>query len=298
MEVPEVLFLPIYPPGSAGTDHRCHLSITHLQALEPATVHDKIVNMAGHSKWAQIKRSKAVKDAKKGASFAQCSREIIMAAKLGGGDPEGNFRLRTAISRAKATGMPSDNIKRAIEKGMGASAADNLEDLSYEGYGPGGVAILIETVTDNRNRTAGDIRSYFNKYQGNLGSDGCVSWIFEEKGLIKISQTANLTEETVFEKALEAGADDFQRNEDDETFELYTAPLSLNAVCQALSETGISIESAEVTRIPQSTAKVDSEAIAKPLLKLLEAIEAQDDVQHVYANFEMDEALLSKMDSL
>jgi YebC/PmpR family DNA-binding regulatory protein len=253
--------------------------------------------MAGHSKWAQIKRSKAVKDAKKGATFAQCSREIIMAAKLGGGDPEGNFRLRTAITRAKTVGMPNDNIKRAIEKGTGGGGADSMEDLSYEGYGPGGVAVFIETMTDNRNRTAGDIRSYFNKYNGNLGADGCVAWIFEEQGLIKVPQQG-VTEEVVFEKAIEAGAADFQANDEDESFDIYTAPADLNTVCQALNADKITIQSAEVTRTPQNTVKVESEEVAKPLLKLLDAIESHDDVQHVYANFDMDEVLLSKMEHL
>lgn len=251
--------------------------------------------MAGHSKWAQIKRSKAVKDAKKGANFAQCSREIIMAAKLGGGDPEGNFRLRTAIERAKAAGVPNDNIKRAIEKGTGVGSADNIEDLSYEGYGPGGVAVFIETVTDNRNRTAGDIRSYFNKYQGNLGSDGCVAWIFEEKGLIRVAQMGQ-QEEMVFEKAIEAGAADFQANPDEESFDIFTAPIDLNTVALGLSAAGVAIESAEVTRIPQNTIKIETEELAKPLLRLLDAIESHDDVQHVYANFEMDEAILARLE--
>lgn len=251
--------------------------------------------MAGHSKWAQIKRSKAVKDAKKGASFAQCSREIMMAAKLGGGDPEGNFRLRTAIAKAKTTGMPNDNIKRAIEKGTGGGAGDNLESLSYEGYGPGGVAIFIETMTDNRNRTAGDIRSYFNKYQGNLGADGCVAWIFEEKGIIQIGASA-LSEEEAFEKSIEAGASDFEADLDESVYRIYTAPNDLNAVAQALSNQGIAILSAEATRMPQNMVQVDSEEVAKPLFKLLDAIEAQDDVQNVYANFDMDEALLAKFE--
>jgi len=251
--------------------------------------------MAGHSKWAQIKRSKAIKDAKRGANFAQCSREIIMAAKLGGGDPEGNFRLRTAITRAKAAGVPNDNIKRAIEKGIGGGGADSLEDLSYEGYGPGGVAVFIEAVTDNRNRTAGDIRSYFNKYQGNLGSDGCVAWIFEQKGLIQVSQTGQ-AEEVLFEKAIEAGATDFSAHPEGDAFEIFTNPFELNTVAQALSEAGIPVESAEVTRIPQNSVKVDREEIAKPLLKLLDAIESHDDVQHVYANFDIDEAILAKLE--
>jgi YebC/PmpR family DNA-binding regulatory protein len=251
--------------------------------------------MAGHSKWAQIKRSKAVKDAKKGATFAQSSREIIMAAKLGGGDPEGNFRLRTAIARAKAAGMPNDNIKRAIEKGTGASGSDNMEDMTYEGYGPGGVAVFIEAVTDNRNRTAGDIRSYFNKYNGNLGADGCVAWIFKETGLIRISQQ-ELEEEAAFEKAIEAGAADFQANPDEATYDIYTDPADLNTVAQALNAEGLTVQSAEVTRIPQNSVRVDSEEVAKPLLKLLDAIESQDDVQNVYANFDMDECLLSKLE--
>lgn len=251
--------------------------------------------MAGHSKWAQIKRSKAVKDAKKGAAFAQCSREIIMAAKLGGGDPEGNFRLRTAITRAKAAGIPNDNIKRAIEKGTGAGGADTLEDLSYEGYGPGGVAIYIETMTDNRNRTAGDIRSYFNKYNGNLGADGCVAWIFEEKGLIRAERNG-LNEEAAFEKAIEAGAADFTNNPDDDAYDIWTAPADLNCVARALTEMGVAVQSAEVTRIPQNTVKVDSDDVAKPLLKLLDAIESHDDVQHVYANFDMDETLLARLE--
>lgn len=215
-----------------------------------------------------------------------------MAAKIGGGDPEGNFRLRTAIARAKAAGVPNDNIKRAIEKGLGAGTGDNMEELSYEGYGPGGVAIFIEAVTDNRNRTAGDIRSYFNKFSGNLGSDGCVAWLFEEKGVIKVN-SQNQSEEALFEQALEAGASDFAPNHDEDVFEIYTDPLALNQVAQALSTAGVTIESAEVTRIPQNSVKVDSETVAKPLLKLLDAIESHDDVQHVYANFEIDEQLLA-----
>jgi YebC/PmpR family DNA-binding regulatory protein len=192
------------------------------------------------------------------------------------------------------TAIPNENIKRAIEKGTGGGGADSMEDLSYEGYGPGGVAIFIETMTDNRNRTAGDIRSYFNKYQGNLGSDGCVAWIFEAKGLVKLPQS--FAEDVVFEKALETGATDFQTAQDDDAYDIFTAPENLNAVCQALSDAKITVQSAEVTRIPQNTVKVDSEAVAKPLFKLLDAIESQDDVQSVYANFDMDDALLSKME--
>ncbi len=250
--------------------------------------------MAGHSKWANIKHRKAAKDAKKGQAFAKFSREIMRAAKLGGGDPEGNFRLRTAIERAKAAGLPNDNISRAIEKGSGAGAADNLDEVVYEGYGPGGVAVYIETMTDNRNRTAGDIRSYFNKYQGNLGADGCVAWIFDQKGLVLVAQS-EAEEETVFEKAVEAGADDLQLNTEEGQYEIYTAPESLDTVCQALTTAGIPIQSAEILRVPQNTVAVTDPEQAKPLLKLLDMIEGHDDVQNVYANFEMDDALLAEL---
>jgi YebC/PmpR family DNA-binding regulatory protein len=249
--------------------------------------------MAGHSKWANIKRRKAAQDAKKGAAYAKLSRDIIVAAKLGGGDPEGNFRLRTAIERAKAEGIPNDNIKRAIEKGTGGGNSDNMEDVIYEGYGPGGVAVFIETMTDNRNRTAGDIRSYFNKYNGNLGSDGCVAWIFKEQGLIQIP-SQKLAEEDVFEKAIEAGASDFVANEEEGVYEIYTAPEDLNTVCQALSDAKIAIASAEVTRVPQNSVAVTDPAHAVSLMKLLDAIESHDDVQAVYANFDMDESMLEQ----
>ena len=244
--------------------------------------------MSGHSKWANIKHRKAAKDAKKGQAFARYSREIMKAAKLGGSDPAGNFRLRTAIDKGKAAGLPADNIQRAIDKGAGAGTADNLEEMTYEGYGPGGVAIFIEAMTDNRHRTAGDIRSYFNKYEGNLGADGCVAWIFEQHGKITVPVKA-LSEEILFEKVVEAGAKDLRLNED--IYEILTEPLALNSVCQLLTQQGVPIASAEVTRIPQNSVAVTSAAQAKPLLKLLDAIEAQDDVQDVYANFDMDEDL-------
>ena len=260
--------------------------------------------MAGHSKWAQIKRTKAVKDAKKGAFFAQCSREIMMAARLGGGDPDSNFRLRTAIVRAKALGIPNDNIRRAIEKGVGAGGADHLESLSYEGYGPGGVAILIEAMTDNRNRTAGDIRSYFNKYQGNLGADGCVAWIFEEKGVIGLA-AGTLPEDRMFETVIEAGATDFEADSEPDSrttpgeaaYRIYTAPEALNTVAQTLSAQGLAVISATVTRTPRNTVHVGDEQVAAPLLRLLDALESHDDVQNVYANFDMDDAALDRFTS-
>jgi YebC/PmpR family DNA-binding regulatory protein len=247
--------------------------------------------MSGHSKWANIKHRKMAKDAKKGQAYAKMTREIIMAAKLGGPDPNGNFRLRTAIDRAKAAGLPNDTIERGIAKGVGQLTGDSLENLSYEGYGPGGVAIYIQAMTDNRNRTAGDIRSYFNKYNGNLGETGCVGWMFDEKGQIHIP-TAKVVEDQLIEIALEQGADDVHLNEDEDVFELWTPPEMLNVICLALQQNGIPVGSAEVVRVPQNTVQVNDATVAKPLLKLLDAIESQDDVQNVYANFEMDEALL------
>src|ERR1700722_17224640 len=164
--------------------------------------------MSGHSKWANIKRQKAVVDAKKGAIYARMSREIIVAARFGGGDPGSNFRLRQAIDRAKAEGVPNDNIQRAIEKGAGGGAADNFEELTYEGYGPGGVAVMVRCATDNRNRTAGAIRSYFSKYGGNLGETGCVGWNFQERGEVTVEKTAALNEDDLLGAAVDAGADD------------------------------------------------------------------------------------------
>lgn len=254
--------------------------------------------MAGHSKWAQIKRQKAVKDSKRGAAFARFSRDIIVAAKLGGPDPSGNFRLKTAIERAKAVGMPNDNITRAIAKGSGAGGAgDQLESLNYEGYGPGGIAIFLECMTDNRNRTAGDVRSYFNKCDGNLGADGCVAWIFEEQGLIVLDKfdaaISKLSEDEIFEAAIEVGAEDIQ-NQDD-SYHIKTGITELNSVAQALTNAGFPIQSAEITRIPQNSSQVTDRDQAKMLLKLLDLLESHDDVQAVYANFEMDDALLESI---
>lgn len=250
--------------------------------------------MAGHSKWSQIKRQKAVKDAKKGAAYASSARDIMVAVKLAGPDPAGNFRLRTAIEHAKAAGLPNENIQRAIDKGAGIGGGDQMEALSYEGYGPGGTAIFIEALTDNRHRTAGDIRSYFNKYAGNLGADGCVAWIFEEKGLIRLAKQG-LNDDLAFEKAIEAGASDFSAEANDDCYLLTTAPDALNTVCLALSQAGLTIASAETTRVPQTTVAIAELDQAKPLLRLLDTIEAHDDVQAVYANCEIDDALLDAL---
>lgn len=261
--------------------------------------------MAGHSKWANIKRRKAAQDAKKGASFAQFSRELIMAAKIGGDNPEGNFRLRTAIDRAKAAGLPNDTINRAVAKGAGKlDDADTVEDMTYEGYGPGGAAIFIEAMTDNRNRTAGDIRSYFNKNEGNLGSDGCVAWMFEAHGLILASQP-NATLETMLDVAIDAGAEDVQLTETvgeeivtpDTVFELTTSPDQLNAVCEGLTQQGVTIHSAEMTRTTANTTELTDPKHVKYFLRLMDAIESHDDVQHVYTNASVDDRLLAEMDN-
>lgn len=247
--------------------------------------------MAGHSKWANTKHRKLAQDAKKGQAYAKLSREIMMAAKVGGADPTGNFRLRTAIERARASGLPNDTIERAIAKGSGQLVGENLEHLAYEGYGPGGIAVYVQAITDNRNRTAGDIRSYFSKYGGNLGETGCVSWMFEERGEIQVSD-AGITEEDLLEIALESGAEDISRNKEEHTYALWTRPELLNEVCQAIQEKKIPILSAEITRMPQNVVRVADESQARALLKLLDMLESHDDVQNVYANFDMEEALL------
>lgn len=247
--------------------------------------------MSGHSKWAKIKRQKAVVDAKKGAVYAKMSREIIVAARLGGGDPNANFRLRQAIDRAKAEGVPNDNIARAIEKGAGSGGSDNLEELTYEGYGPGGIAIMARCATDNRHRTAGDLRSYFSKHGGNMGETGCVGWMFTERGEITINRSASLSEDDLLLAAVDAGADDLD-TADDETLTAICKPQNLEAVRNALAKAGYDIATAAVTIAPLSTVSVTDAEQAKQLLRLLDALEYHDDVQYVYANFDMDTNLL------
>jgi len=249
--------------------------------------------VAGHSKWSQIKRGKAIKDQRRGAVFARLAREIMVAARMGGGDPAGNFRLRTAIEKAKTAALPAENIQRAVDKGCGHGEADNTETLIYEGYGPGGVAILIQAMTDNRNRTAGDIRSYFNKYQGNLGSDGCVAWMFAEYGQIRLNRVDDETTLTDIALTLEH-VDDVAVDEDGPFIK--TSPDHLNGVCASLVQAGHSVASAELTRQPATTSSVTEIAIAKPLLKLLDALEDQDDVQVVYTNMALDDQLITLLE--
>lgn len=243
--------------------------------------------MSGHSKWANIKRQKAVVDAKKGVTYAKMAREIIVAAKLGGGDPAGNVRLRHAIEKAKAEGVPNDNIQRAIEKGSGAGAADQMEELTYEGYGPGGVAIMVRCATDNRNRTAGDIRSYFSKYGGNMGETGCVGWMFKERGEISLPRPQKISDDDLLLAALDAGAEDVDTSAE-EYITVICAPNDVGTVEEALSKQGLEVESADAVLAPISTAEIQDRDIAKQLIKLLDVIENHDDVQKVYANFDMN----------
>lgn len=246
--------------------------------------------MSGHSKWSTIKHKKAKVDAQKGVVFAKFSKEITVAAKIGGTDPMANFRLRTAVDRAKAAGLPNDNIKRAIEKAAGAGASDNIEELTYEGYSAGGVAVFVEAMTDNRNRTAGDIRSYFKKFQGNLGESGCVAWMFKPQGEVKFSKDNDF--DTLLELVINAGADDIQ--EEDDCYKVITAVENLQTVVEEIEKEGYEYISAELTRNPETTVEIADESVAKNILRLLDALESHDDVQNVYANFDMDDDLIEK----
>jgi YebC/PmpR family DNA-binding regulatory protein len=249
--------------------------------------------VSGHSKWANIKRQKAVVDAKRGVVYARMSREIIVAAKQGGGDPSANFRLRQAIDRAKAEGVPNDNIQRAIEKGSGGGAGSDMEELTYEGYGPGGVAVMVRCMTDNRNRTAGDIRSYFSKYGGNLGETGCVSWNFKERGELEVERTAKLNEDELLAAAVDAGAEDLDAS-GDESILVICEPLQLESVREALEKAGYALASAEVAMAPMNSVEVADADNAKLLLRLLDTLEGHDDVEHVYANYEMDDKYMQE----
>ena len=254
--------------------------------------------MAGHSKWANIKRQKARVDAVRGKVFAKLSREIIVAAKQGGGDPDGNFQLRTAIDKAKAAGFPNDNIDRAIAKGCGQLAGEgDFEAIRYEGYGPGGVAVLIEALTDNRNRAAADLRSAFNKNGGNLGETGCVGWMFEQKGVIVLAGV--IAEESLLEAALEAGAESYELIEevDDDTpgAEVFCDVTELEHVSDALRVNGYDVREVEPRWIPANTVQVDEPDLAASLLKMMDALEDSDDVQSVTANFDIAEAAMEEV---
>jgi len=249
--------------------------------------------MAGHSKWKQIKHYKAATDAKRGALFTKLIREITMAAKMGGGDPAGNARLRVAIDAAKAKSMPKDNIDRAIKKGTGELEGVDYQEVTYEGYAPGGVALIIDAVTDNPTRTVADVRHKMSRGGGNLGTPNSVSFMFEKKGILTIPVSAKADEDSMLEAALEAGAEDFRR-EDEETYVVTTDPASFHAVKQALEEKGIVASEAELAMVPKTTVTVSGPDV-ESLLKLIESIEDLDDVQKVWANFDIDDADLATL---
>jgi len=242
--------------------------------------------MAGHSKWKQIKRKKADLDSKRGKSFTKIVKEIAVAAKMGGADPDGNPRLRTAIEKAKEVNMPADNVKRAIQKGAGELPGAVYEDILYEGYGPAGVAILIETLTDNKVRTVSEVRYILSKNGGNLGESGCVGWMFEKKGTIFVERSA-ADEDTLMTIVLEAGAEDMKSDPDDD-YEIVTAPEMFETVKAALTANKIAIASSEITMMPKNTVPVEGAAAAQ-VLRLMDALEDNDDVQNVYANFDMQD---------
>ena len=242
--------------------------------------------MSGHSKWHNIQKTKGAADAKRAQTFTKIAREIIVAVKQGGsGDPANNSSLAQVIAKAKAANRPNDNIKRTIDKALGAGNTDDYESITYEGYGPSGVAIIVETMTDNRNRTAGDVRHYFDKYGGNMGAAGCVSWSFDKKGVIVISdEDDELDEDTVMMDALEAGADDVEK--DGEVYEVTTDPDAFQQVFDALEKAGYKFVSAQVEMVPQNYITVTDEGDIKNLNKMLEMFEDNDDVQNVWHNWE------------
>ncbi|MDX1775044.1 MAG: YebC/PmpR family DNA-binding transcriptional regulator [Desulfobulbales bacterium] len=248
--------------------------------------------MSGHSKWSTIKRKKGALDAKRGKIFTKLIKEISVAARMGGGDPEGNPRLRSAISAAKTENMPKDNIERAIKKGTGELEGAVYEEITYEGYGPNGVAVLVDCMTDNKNRTVADIRHAFSKSGGNLGESGCVSWMFDKKGAIVVDKES-IDEEELMDKALEAGAEDVV--EEDNVFQVITTPDDFDAVREALEAGGVTFIEASVSMIPQNTVDISDEKPARQILKLLESLEDHDDVQNVYANFDIPDEIMEAL---
>jgi YebC/PmpR family DNA-binding regulatory protein len=248
--------------------------------------------MSGHSKWSTIKRAKGVTDAKRGALFTKVAREISVAARQGGGDPDANYRLRLAVEKARAVNMPSDNIKRTIDKATGGGEADQFEEIVYEGYGPGGVAVLVEAATDNRNRTAAEVRSIFTKTGGQLAGSGAVAWQFEPRGLIAVTRGAKVDPDEVGLAAIDAGAEDVET--DDDTIEIYTSPADLEAVRKALEGAGVPVDSAENTMVAKQTVELDSNK-ARQALRLVELLEDLDDVQRVTANFDIPEDVFAEV---
>jgi YebC/PmpR family DNA-binding regulatory protein len=248
--------------------------------------------VSGHSKWANIKHKKARTDALKGKVFTKMAREIMVAAKAGGGDPGGNFRLKIAVDNAKAANLPNDNIQRAIQKGVGGGEGTVYEELRYEGYGPGGVAIMVDILTDNRNRTAAEVRHIFSKNGGNLGETGCVNWMFKEKGQITVSrEELDLSEDDFLLIALDVGAEEMES--DEESFELYSESSALESMREALLHAGITPTRAAPALIPENKVEISDLEQAKKIIKLIDALEEHDDAQNVYTNFDLSEDLNS-----
>lgn len=246
--------------------------------------------MAGHSKWANIQHRKGAQDAKRGKLFTKAAKEIIIAAKSGG-DPTGNSRLRAAIAAAKAVNLPKDKIEAAIRKGTGEDAGGDYFEIFYEGYAPGGIAVIVETATDNKNRTVAEVRHILTKHGGSMGETGCVGWMFDRKGVITIDK-ARYSEEAIMEAALEAGADDVL--DEDDTWTIHTALADFTSVRDALEAAGVEMQSAELAMIPQNTIGVDAET-GRKLLRLMDALDDNDDVQNVYANFDLPEELMAEL---
>lgn len=247
--------------------------------------------MAGHSKWANIRHKKGKEDAKRGKIFTKLIKEITVAARMGGGDINANPRLRTAVDEAKANNMPKDNWERAIKKGTGELEGVNYEEMTYEGYGPGGAAIIVESMTDNKNRAIAEIRHIFNKYDGNIGANGCVGWMFDRKGLIVVGREG-VDEEKVMETAIEAGAEDVR--EEESTFEIITAPEDFQAVKDALEGAKIALEMSEITMIPQNMAPLEGKD-AEKMVKMMDAFDDCDDVQKVYTNADIPDDIANAM---
>ena len=251
--------------------------------------------MSGHSKWHSIRHKKAAVDAKRGKLFTKLIKEITVAARLGGGNPDGNPRLRTAIAKAKEANMPAENIKRAIQKGTGELPGTVIEEAVYEGYGPGGVAVLVEVATDNKNRTTSEIRHLFSKYGGSLGEAGCVAWMFQKRGYILVDKQG-VDEDALMALVMEAGAEDLKNSPDEPSYEIITAPEDLEKVRQALRAQGFPVQLAEISMVPQSYVTLNGKE-AEQMLRLMEMLEDHDDVQHVYANFNVPEEVLQRVES-
>ena len=251
--------------------------------------------MSGHSKWSSIKHKKGAADAKRGKLFSKLARAIIVAAREGGPDPAGNLALQNAIEKARSYSMPKDNIERAIARGSGTSAdSQAFEQITYEGYGPSGVAIIVEALTDNRNRTASEVRHVFSKFDGNLGTSGAVAWLFERRGVILVDGD-RFDEDEVTLAAAEGGADDVER--DGSTLQVTTSPEELTAVREALEQAGVEADSAEITMVPKTTIQLDNESAVRKTLRLIDALDELDDVSDVYSNFDIPEHLLEAVET-